>query len=215
MKSEWLGRATATIVCTILLAAALPGSADAQVFYMFPGAPPANTDRPALGTTVGLGDDLFRLVGYGRFNINSTSDLGLEVVLDEAFDEWRLGFGADLKLAIIPRNSDLPFDLSFNTGFGFQTGGDATNILIPVGGVISREFLLRNEAALVPYGGFYMLIEWVDFDAPDPGRGGSDTDLDAELRLGTQYVINDATGLFATIHVGDEDRFHVGFNVDL
>ena len=217
---KWLSRVLTIrgIIAGVLASAVLmSGSlARSQVFYAYPGAPPVTDVAPAIGTTVGLGDDLFRLVGYGRFNLSEAADLGLEIVVDEFHDDWRYGAAGDVKFGIVPKNSTLPFDLSFNVGFGFQSGNDVTNINIPLGAVISTPVELVSGHSIVPYGGVYLLIMHASFDLPPQSRGDdSDTDTDIELRVGTSLLIGDTTGFFATLHIGDETMFYLGMNVGL
>jgi hypothetical protein len=209
------------IVCVAVatLAALLAPAAVAQVFYSYPGAPPARSDQPALGATAGFGDDLFRLLGYGRFNANSVSDIGIELVFDHAdtpveANTWRWGFGTDYKYAIVPQDSSsMPFDLAANAGFGYQSGGDYWNIRFPVGGLISRQIEVREKDKLVPFGGVYVLFDYGSWSLP-PGVPGddSDFDVDVELRLGSAYQVSQTAMAHASLFLGAGTKFFVGVN---
>jgi len=210
----------AVIAGAILAGVASVGTA--QVFYSYPGAPIIQGQNAASGATIAFGDnDLFRLLGYLRFNISDVSDFGVELVLDNSDlgpnDDWRFGGAVDFKYLIIPKDSDLPFDLAFNAGFGFQTGNDVDNINIPVGGLISRPLELNNGRLVVPYGGVYVIIQRVSWDGVPgvPRSGGSDTDADVELRAGAVLHLNDNVGFGAGFHIGAEDIFMLGFHVGL
>lgn len=206
------------IAIGVALCAGTP--AHAQVFYLYPGAPPVGDTEPALGTTLGFGDDIVRIVGYGRFNVSELSDLGIEVVLDRwdpgfADDAWRFGLGADYRYAIVPGGTDLPFDLSLDGGFGFQSGDDITNFHIPLGGVISRPLELQNGRILVPYGGLYLVFSHVSVNTPPGIPDHDDSELDVELRLGTSIELGAGMAGFVNIHIGDNELFFLGVNASL
>lgn len=206
---------------TIALFLSLAGGAKAQVFYTYPGATIVQGQNVASGATIGFGDrDLFRVLGYLRFNISEVSDLGVELVLDNSDfgpgNDWRFGGALDFKYQIIPKNNDLPFDLAFNTGFGFETGNDYSNVNVPIGGLISRPLELNNGRTVVPYGGVYVIIQRVSFDGgPGDFRGGSDTDVDVELRAGAAFHLNNNVAFAAGFHVGAEDLFMLGLHFGL
>jgi hypothetical protein len=101
----------------------------AQVFYEYPCATVAPENQPMIGSCIGIGDELFRIDGYARFNMSPVMDLGLELVFDESNDHWRSGAGGDIKYAIVPTDVTMPFDLSVNGGFGFQSGNHITSFL--------------------------------------------------------------------------------------
>lgn len=206
----------------ILVAATLggAGAANAQVYHQYPGAPVVGDQEPAVGATFGFGEDLIRVLGYGRFNASDVADLGLEIVIDQ-FDPdpgdegTRFGLAADFRYAIVPTDTELPFDLSLDGGFGFQTGADLTNINIPVGGVISRPLVLQNDRVIVPYGGLYLIYTHVSIDLP-PGVGdASDNELDLELRLGASVEIGGGLSGFANVHIGEAEMFAIGLNSSL
>jgi hypothetical protein len=191
--------------------------AGAQVFYTYPGAPPVKKDEPAVGVNVGFGDKLLRTLGYGRFNVNARSDLGLEIVADNtdtySSDVWRWGAGIDYKYAIVPEETTMPFDLAANGGFGFQSGGDMTNFNVPAGAMISRPLELEGGRVLVPYGGVYVLLQYTSWDLPAGAIGDdSDWELEVELRAGAGFEINKATLAYAALFLGAGTKFYLGIN---
>ena len=203
-----------------MAAMSLAGPTRAQVFYTYPGAPPVKDLEPAVGANLGLGDNLLRIVGYGRFNINKVSDVGIEIVLDNldgsGRNGWRIGAGGDYKYAIVPKENNLPFDLAVNGGFGLETGADFTSILIPLGAIISRGFEIDDGGRLVtPYGGVYMIIAHNSFDSAPGVSSSSKTDVDIELRAGGAVLINKAMSFYATLNVGAGTRFYLGINASL
>jgi len=213
-------RSSLSFAVAVLALLALSGTAVAQVYYQQPGAPVVGDTEPAVGATVGLGDNIVRLLGYGRFNVTELSDLGFEAVLDHfdatgAKDGWRFGLGADYKYAIVPARTTLPFDLSLDGGFGFQTGADVTNLDIPLGAVISRPLALSDSRMLEPYVALYGIIRHVSVDTPPGVPDASDTDFDVELRLGASIQVIGGTSAFATVHIGDADMFFLGVNASL
>jgi hypothetical protein len=194
----------------------------AQVYYLYPGAPVVEETEPAIGTVFGIGDNLIRLLGYGRFNVNDIVDLGLELVLDRyevGDDTWRVGLAGDIKYTIIPQNTQLPFDLAVNTGLGFEGGGNLTNVDIPLGGVISRPLRLASGRILIPYGGLYLVVSHVSYDLPStpgqPSRDSDDTDVDVQLRAGIRIVIDRTSSVFTTLHIGDDTMLALGINLSL
>jgi hypothetical protein len=212
-------KTTRLYLVAAVLVASLASAADAQVFYAYPGAPPTRPDHPAAGADIGFGDELFRLLGYGRFNVNSVSDLGIELLFDNTDtrienDAWRWGFGVDYKYAIVPKDSTrMPFDLAVNAGFGYQSGGDMWNIRFPVGGVVSRPLRVAGDNALVPYGGVYILFQYAKWDLP-PGVPGDDDnyETEVELRAGAGYQINRTSTACATLYLGAGTKFYLGVN---
>lgn len=195
-------------VLAVALTTAAASPAVAQIYHAYPGAPAVEKDAPALGVTVGFGDDLFRTLGFGRFNVNDVSDIGVEVVADNGNDVWRGGGGADYKYTIVPKQSELPFDLAVNGGVGFITGGNVTNVDIPLGGLISRPLELSNGGVIVPYGGVYILISNVSVSTELVDE--SDWETEVELRGGAGYVINGTSLAYANLHLGAGTRFYVG-----
>jgi hypothetical protein len=217
-KDQQMKLAQVSIAAVVLVVLLAP-VAGAQVFYSYPGAPPIKPDQPALGSNVGFGDDLFRVLGYGRFNVHSASDLGLELVFDKAdspveANVWRWGFGADYKYAIVPSDSSsMPFDLAVNAGFGYQNGGDAWNIRFPVGGLVSRSLAVRTDQSLVPFGGVYILFDYASWNLPAGASGdNSDFEVDVELRAGAAYEITKTAMAYATLFLGAGTKLYLGVN---
>lgn len=212
-------KSTVIMMVAAVLVTILAPAGWAQVFYGYPGATTAEDDRPAVGANAGFGDDLFRLLGYGRFNVNTVSDLGLELLFDRTDSRveanvWRWGFGADYKYAIVPEDTTaIPFDLALNAGFGYQNGGDMWNIRFPVGGVVSRPVAVGSSTTLVPFGGVYMLFEYASWDLPPWASGDhSDFDLEVELRAGSGYQISTTAMAYATLYLGAGTKFYLGVN---
>jgi len=204
----------------MLAACALPCTARAQVFYSYPGARPVTDYSPSLGAVAGFGDNLIRLAGFARFNVTPASDLGVEVVYDNAGSEGAdddVGFGGagvDFRYGIVAAGDNSPLDVAAQAGGGFLTRSDYLNLRFPLGVVASRDIVLKDERILVPYGGIYVLIDYVDISG-GPGSDQSDTDADVELRLGISAEIVKKGSLFAALHVGDDTMFFVGFNAGL
>jgi hypothetical protein len=210
MNRNYKGIHTGIRVAAIIvfIAGFLVSPAVAQVYHMYPGAPAVEKDAPALGVTVAFGDHLFRTLGYGRFNINPVSDIGVEIVADNGNDVWRSGAGADFKYNIVPKESTLPFDLAVNGGLGFITGHDVTNVDIPLGGLVSRPLELSNGGVLVPYGGVYILISHLSWSTALGDE--SDWETDVELRGGAGYQITKTSLAYANLQFGAGTRFYIG-----
>lgn len=214
------GAAKYALIIAVFATLGTAVGADAQVFHQYPGAPIVTDTQPAVGATFGFGDNLVRLLGYGRFNVSEVSDFGIEVALDHwdpNFGEggWRIGAGADFKYAIVPAETELPFDLSITGGLGIQTGNDVTNVNIPAGAVISRPLELQNNRVLVPYGALYLVYTHVSVDVPPGFPDFSDDDLDIELRLGTSLEFGAGISGFVNIHIGNDEMFFLGVNSSL
>jgi hypothetical protein len=206
----------AALAVTAIVVFVAAGPVGAQVFYQYPEAPVVTDSQPAAGGIFGVGENsLLRFLGYGRFDINRSFDLGLELVLDNqdtfTSSSWRFGVGADAKYSIRPDSTVLPFDLSALAGFGFQSGGDLTNFDFPVAGVISRALELENGRRVVPYGGVYVIIRHASF-SPQGLPSSSNTDVDLELRLGTSVELWEAGDAFLAVHLAEQFLFTVGFN---
>jgi len=191
----------------------LGAGASAQVFYEYPAAPVVRENEPVFGPAIAIGEhDLFRVNGFARFNISVPMDLGLELVLDNVSDVTRFGVGGDIKYQFIPpEDMTMPFDLAFNAGFGFESGGDVTTIVIPIGALISKSIEIAPSRLVTPYAGVYLLILHTSIDA---GRYGdvSDTDTDVELRGGASVSITDMADVFAALHLGSGTKFYIGLN---
>ncbi len=202
-----------TIILTVTALVCMCTASSAQVFYEYPGAPVVKENEPVIGSCIGIGDNLFRIDGYARFNVSPDMDFGLELVFDNFHDNWRYGAGGDVKYAIVPNDATMPFDLSLNGGFGFESGSDITTLIFPIGGVISRPLELASGRTLVPYGGIYMLIVHTSIDTNISGVGStSNTDTDVELRGGMNFNVDDHADLFAALHLGAGTRFYIGIN---
>jgi hypothetical protein len=213
-------RAAWRLALPALLAAALPGTARAQVFYSYPGARPVSDYSPSLGAVAGFGDNLVRLAGFARFNVSPAADLGFEAVYDnvgaEGLDD-DVGFGGagvDFRYRIVAAGDNSPLDVAAQAGGGFLARSDYLDLRFPLGVVASRDIVLKDGRTLVPYGGIYVPIDYVKISG---GAGGdqSDTDADVELRLGISAEIVKKGSLFAALHVGDDTMFFAGFNAGL
>jgi hypothetical protein len=207
---------TIVLVATVAALVLGAGAARAQVFYQYPGAPVVTDAEPAAGALFGVGENsLLRFLGFGRFNISNNFDLGLELVVDnqEVYvdSDWRVGLGADVKYSIRPTSVDLPFDLAALAGFGFESGGDFTNLNFPVAGVISHSLSLKNGREVVPFGGVYVIV-WHGSYSPSGLGSYSDTDVDAEMRVGSSIELWDSGDAFFVVHIADQFLFTVGFN---
>lgn len=201
------------------LVAALPAAARAQVFYAAPGARPVSDASPALGLALGIGDELFRLVGFGRFNAASSSDIGLEVVYEDldaapgSEDQNRFGGGADFRHLVVRQEGDTPVDVAVQFGAGVLAHSDHTLIELPLGAMASRTFTVEGNRDIVPYGGVYLVMDFLDLDAP--GNDGWDSDLDVEFRVGGSVEIVERATVFAALHAGNGTMFFLGFFASL
>lgn len=207
------------IVAMSLLLAGTGSSA--QVFYQYPAAPVVPENEPVFGPAIAIGEDLFRINGFARFNISAPMDFGLEIVFDRIDvgprpgDDavWRFGAAADVKYAFIPaEDMTMPFDLSFDAGFGFESGGEVTNIIVPVGAMISKPVEIAPSRLFTPYAGVYLLILYTSVDLGGTLGDVSDTDTDVELRAGASVSVTDIADIFAAFHVGSGTRFYIGLN---
>jgi hypothetical protein len=208
-------RVALSLVALTLLAA----NASAQVFYSYPGARPVTDQSPSMGLFAGFGDDLIRLGGFGRFNISPVSDLGLEAVYDNVDtagsgeDTGFGGAGVDGKYAIVTASEDVPLDVALQLGAGFKARSDFLQILVPFGGMASRDFVLSGDRTIVPYGGVYFVVDYIKIEG-GPGDD-SDTDFDVELRIGASAEIIQRGSVFASLHAGHGTLFLIGFNAGL
>jgi hypothetical protein len=198
-------------------------SAYAQVFYEYPAAPVVGENEPVFGPAIAIGEDLFRLNGFARFNVAAPWDFGLEIVFDridisngfanQDDSIWRFGAGADIKYLFIPPDDmTMPFDLAFNAGFGFESGGDITDIIVPVGALISKSLEIAPNRLFTPYAGVYLLIIHTSVDFGGSLGDVSDTDTDVELRGGGSVSVTDVADIFAALHLGNGTKFYVGLN---
>lgn len=215
-------RARAGLCAALGLAVVVLGAAgaSAQVFYAYPGARPVTDLSPSLGLFAGFGDDRTRLGGFGRFNVSSVADLGIEAMYENLDTEGSgedTGFGGgglDVKYAIVSATEDMPLDVSAQLGAGFLARSDFLNIRVPLGAIASHDFFYNNGTRrIVPFAGVYLLTDYVKVDT---GAGDeSDTDFDAEIRLGAGAEIIPRGSLFASLHTGRGTMFFVGFNASL
>jgi len=216
-----LRRFHSALALAALIAATTSVAANAQVFYLYPEAPPVGDTQPATGGGLGIAGDQLRFLGFGRFNVSPGMDLGVEVVLDRLSgsgpggnSSWRFGLGGDVKRAIIPSDRPLPFDLAVQAGFGFQTGGNLTSFDLPVGAVASRPVRMDNGREFVPYAALYLVVRRVSFDLPAP-FDVSDTDLDIDLRLGSSFQLFDSGDAFVTLNISSDVMVFFGFNAGI
>lgn len=190
----------------------------AQVYHLFPGAPVVSAGEVEVGPYLSIGDNLVRMGGFARFNLNKHIDVGLEGILDNSHDNWRAGAGADLKYLVAPTSFSLPFELALNGGIGFDSGNHVTNILFPLGALASRTLILAQGRELTPYGGIYVVIYHISSSITVPGFGVipdrkidfDDTDTDVELRMGASFRFMPRTYAFAALHLGMGNRFYIG-----
>lgn len=207
------------ILTAIALLTALPIAAQAQVFYSIPGARPVSDASPVLGLALGVGDEMFRLVGFGRFNASASSDLGLEVAYEDidsgpgSEDDHRFGAGVDYKHLVIRQQNDTPIDVAVQIGTGVLTQSDYTLIKVPLGAMASRTFTVESNRDIVPYGGVYLVMDFYDVDSP--GNDGWDSDLDVEVRVGASAEVVDRAAVFAAFHAGNGTMFFLGFSASL
>jgi hypothetical protein len=203
-------------LCLIIMTAALlswSAGAFAQVFYEYPAAPAVGENKPVFGPAIAFGDHLFRVNGFARFNISAPMDFGLELVFDNISDVSRFGIGGDLKYTFIPpEDMTMPFDLSFNAGFGYESGGNLTDIVVPLGAIISRSIEIEPSRLLTPYAGVYLLILHSSFDSDGTRGTVSDTNTDVELRGGASFGITEAADIFTALHLGSGTKFYIGLN---
>ena len=195
----------------------LAGAANAQVFYSFPGARPVTDNAVALGLVSGFGDNIVRLGGFGRFNLSSAADMGLEVMWDNVdsgnnngdVDYW--GAGIDGKYLVLPAGDNGSVDVAVQAGGGFLTREDILNIHVPFGGLASHDFIMNDGRRITPYGGVYFVYDYVKVDYPD-GTDSTDSDFDVEVRVGASAEIVKRGSLFAALHAGIDTMFFLGFN---
>ncbi|HET6463626.1 MAG TPA: hypothetical protein VFH33_07485 [Candidatus Krumholzibacteria bacterium] len=206
------------MLAMVLVVAA--GAARAQVFYSYPGAKPVTDASPSLGLVAGFGDNVVRLGGFGRFNLTQKSDLGLEAMYnnvkgeDSTDDTGFYGAGIDAKWQFFESRQDMQIDIAANVGGGFLARSGYTNIHVPIGAIASHDFTMNDGRLIVPYAGVYFLFDYVKFDVPG-GGDDSNTDGDAELRIGASAEIVKKGSLFAALHAGNGTMFFIGFNAGL
>lgn len=203
----------------VVVMCALATGAGAQVFYSFPGARPVSDSSPALGLVAGFGDNLVRLGGFGRFNLSTKSDLGLEAVFnnvksDTGNDTGYGGAGADGKYLFFQSRQDMQVDIAAQVGAGFLARSGYFLLHVPFGAIASHDFMTNDGRRITPYAGVYFLFDYASFDAP-AGANSSDTDFDVEMRIGASAEIVKRGSLFAALHAGHGTMFFIGFNAGL
>jgi hypothetical protein len=202
-------------VVVMVVVCALAGSAHAQVFYSYPGARPVSDTSPSLGLVAGFGDNVVRLGGFGRFNLSSKSDLGLEAMYnnvkgeDSVDDTGFGGAGVDAKILFFEARQDMQLDIAANFGAGFLARSGYFNLHVPVGAIASHDFTTNDGRRITPYAGVYFIVDYVSVDVPE-GVDGSDMDSDAELRIGASAEIVKNGSLFAALHAGNGTMFFIG-----
>lgn len=204
----------------VVVVCALAGSAHAQVFYSYPGARPVSDASPSLGLVAGFGDNVVRLGGFGRFNLSQKSDLGLEAMYNDVKGEGSVddtgygGAGIDGKWMFYEARQDMQIDIAANVGGGFLARSGYYDIRVPIGAIASHDFTTSDGRRIVPYAGFYFIFDYVHVDVPE-GVDGSDTNGDAEFRMGASADIVKRGSLFAALHAGNGTMFFIGFNLGL
>ncbi len=207
-----------------VLGFAFVSGAHAQVFYSYPGARPVTDTSPSLGLVSGFGDNVVRLGGFGRFNLSSVADLGLEVMFenvdteDTSDDTGFWGAGADGKYLLMEAGENTSLDVALQLGAGFFSREDYLLVHVPLGVMASHDFLMNDGRRIVPYGGVYLLFDYLDINAPPgspPDFDESSTDTDVELRIGASAEIVKRGSLFAGLHAGNGTMFFLGFNAGL
>ncbi len=210
--------ARAALLCAMVMLA-WNGVAQAQVFQPYWTARPVPDDSPGMGAAVGFGDDMFRLAGHARFSMTSASDLGLELVFDNFEDDigddsQLFGFGGDYKYMVIAEGDRLPFDLAAQGCFGMEFGSDVTELWVPFGMLGSKSIPVDDGAKeITPFAGAYVVVEHVSVDTPV--GNSSETDVSAEIRLGSAFQIKGRTNAFAAFHFGNGTMFFLGFTAGL
>lgn len=211
-------------LAAVALLFGLASGARAQVFYSYPGARPVTDTSPSLGLVSGFGDNLVRLGGFGRFNLSSVADLGLEVMFqnvdteDTSDDTSFWGAGGDGKYLLVSANENSPLDIAAQVGAGILTRSDYLLVHVPLGALASHDFVMNDGRRIVPYGGVYFLFDYLDINAPAGAPADYDessTDFDVELRVGASAEIVKRGSLFAALHAGNGTMFMLGFNAGL
>jgi hypothetical protein len=207
-------------VAAVLFFVLVPG-VHAQVFYSYPGARPVTDNSPSLGLVAGFGEDTVRLGGFGRFNLSSVADLGLEVMYDNVDDDFEggddvgfFGFGGDGKYLLTSADEDMPLDIAAQLGVGVMTRSDYLLFHVPFGAIASHDFIMNDGRRITPYGGVYFLFDYLTVDLPAPADD-SETDFEVEMRIGASAEIVKRGSLFAALHAGAGTIFFLGFNAGL
>ena len=183
--------------------------AKGQVYYTYPSADVLDDGLVTAGPYLAGGDRLFRTALFTRFGISKYLEAGLESQVDYNNSEWLWGIGVDAKFGLFPDAAKVPFDMSFNTGFGFRVGDTSDSWQVPIGLLMSSPYETDGGSRLLPYGGVYLLI--IDTITRSPTGDVSNQDLDVELRLGLRYTTVKKLDLWGAIHIGHDVLFQVGF----
>jgi len=208
------------VAVAVVAMCALAGAAQAQVFYSFPGAKPVSDASPSLGLVAGFGDNVVRLGGFGRFNLSSRADLGLEAMFNNVKGEGTAedtgfgGGGLDGKYQFYSARQDMQIDIAANAGVGVLARSSYYNIHVPFGVLASHDFTMKDGRLIVPYAGLYFIYDFVHVDVPAPADN-SDSHFDTELRIGASAEIVKKGSLFAALHAGNGTMFFIGFNAGL
>ena len=80
---------------------------------------------------------------------------------------------------------------------------------MPLGGIASHDFLTKDGRRITPYGGAYLLFDYLKVN------DDSSTDFDLEMRVGASAEIVKRGSLFAAFHAGNGTMFFLGFNAGL
>jgi hypothetical protein len=123
-----------------------------------------------------------------------------------------LGGGLDIKIAIVPGRRDSPVDVAVQVGGGVMSRSEVTQLKFPLGALVSHTFPLQDGRRVVPYGGVYLIVDYVDYDAPALDDG---TDLDVELRVGGSIDVVNRVSAVAAVHTGNGTLFFLGFSASL
>jgi hypothetical protein len=207
-----------TLIGVLALLGVLAGqeAARAQVYQPYFSARPVDTDSPALGGAVGFGEDMFRLAGHARFNITSSSDLGLELVFDNFdtdFDDTHYyGGGLDFKYLAVAQGDRLPFDFAVQACVGMEWGNDTSQLTVPFGFLGSKSIAMNEDGELTPFASAYVVVEHTSFDAAGVD---DDTDVNVEIRLGAAYEVATRSHVYAALHFGNGTMFFLGFSAGL
>jgi len=206
-----LYRLAAIVIVTLVVAT----PAAAQVFFTYPDAHVVQKTRIFMGPYVAAGpNNLYRASGYARLGMTDFLEGGVELVAERRDGETIGGGGLDLKFGLLPDSQAIPFDIALNVGVGFLRNDALRVFQIPLGGIISAAYDLESGRVFIPYLGAYLLI--VDTKSQrNTSTPVTNTDWDAELRLGAQYRINPSFAMYASIHFGREGLFLFGLDFRL
>jgi len=202
----------------IILAATLlvicSASADAQVFYQYPGAPTVEPKHFDAGGYLSGGDNLFRFGGSGRLGLARYWDVGFEALVESQDSSWRGGAGGDVRYQLFPNTDKLPLDLAADAGFGFVSGDGVTIYQTPIGAVVSSPLRTDNGTVITPYLGIYAVYVRVKVKVtgvPDATNNA----VEAMLRGGASVRFGEKLELYGTLQLGPDDLASIGINYSL